>query len=345
MELEKAFRDQAKVCADLGSPFTARLLDGLAGAILPGTPLADRLLSWPGDMSVSGDVLPLRLAGGLHALVRLGRDGDLSDAYADPEIDGARLAAVALGAMKRNEAFLLDWIESPPQTNEVRRSIVVIAAARMLTARHGLPLILSELGASAGLILIWDRYVLEIGDQRFGPTDPILTLRPNWVGPLPDSCQPVVVERAGVDLNPLDPVTDKQRLLSYIWADQIDRRERTEAALEEAVRLRPRVDRADAVDWLATRLAMQRMGHMHLVYHTIVWQYFPAEKQAAGRALLAAAGARATQDAPLAHLEMEADGQGPGAGLYVTLWPGGVRQALGRADFHGRWIDWRPPAP
>lgn len=56
-------------------------------------------------------------------------------------------------------------------------------------------------------------------------------------------------------------------------------------------------------------------------------------------ALLAAAGAKARADCPLAHLAMEADG-GKGAGLRLTLWPGGETYLLARVDFHGRWVEW-----
>lgn len=144
----------------------------------------------------------MRLAGGLHALVRLGRDPDLSAAYADPAgIDDAALRAAALAAMARHQGFLLDWIESPPQTNEVRRSAVLIAAAHWLTARFGLPMMLSELGASAGLNLLWDRYALHIGADTFGPSVSTLRLSPEWTGPLPPPARPQVASRAGVDLN------------------------------------------------------------------------------------------------------------------------------------------------
>jgi hypothetical protein len=344
VSLAAAFRDQARACAGLGSPFTARLLDGLADAILPGTLLADRLLGWPGDLSGNGASLPLRLAGGLHALVRLGRDADLSAAYADPAgIDDGALRATALAAMARHQGFLLGWIESPPQTNEVRRSAVLIAAAHWLTARFGLPMMLSELGASAGLNLLWDRYALRIGADAFGPTDPTLTLSPEWTGPRPPPARPQVASRAGVDLNPLDPVADRLRLLSYIWADQTDRIARTEAALDAAARERPHVERADAIDWLAGRVATPQPGRLHLIFHTIAWQYFPAATQVRGQALLADAGRRATPEAPLARLAMEADGQAPGAGLTLQLWPEGEVIALGRADFHGRWVHWATP--
>ena len=100
------------------------------------------------------------------------------------------------------------------------------------------------------------------------------------------------------------------------------------------------------MDWLAQRLAQPQPGALHLVFHTVAWQYFPAATQARGAALLAAAGACATADAPLARLAMEGDSTGlPGAALTLDLWPGGQRIALGRVDFHGRWVDWQAPAP
>jgi hypothetical protein len=78
-----------------------------------------------------------------------------------------------------------------------------------------------------------------------------------------------------------------------------------------------------------------------MVFHTVAWQYFPAETQARCRAALAAAGARATPDAPLARIGMEADAAPGSAALTVTLWPGGETRELARVDFHGRAVDWR----
>src|SRR5690606_38803023 len=100
-----------------------------------------------------------------------------------------------------------------------------------------------------------------------------------------------------------------------------------------------RPDHGEAIDWLAGRLA-QRPGQVHLVYTTIAWQYFPAAMQRRGAALIAAAGARATPDAPLAWFGMEAAGRDPGAGVWLRLGPGDQVLEAGRADFHGRWIDW-----
>jgi len=78
-----------------------------------------------------------------------------------------------------------------------------------------------------------------------------------------------------------------------------------------------------------------------MIYTTIAWQYFPAAKQAEGLAKIEAAGATATTDTPLAFVQMENDGVGPGALLTLRLWPGDLNLTLGRVDFHGRWVDWQ----
>lgn len=335
--IRQAFRDQALACGALGSPLMGRLMAGLADRLAPGDPVSDRVLGWPGDPSSRADSVPLRLAGGLHALVLTGQDPTLAAAYADPDQDPTQ---AALDAIQRHPAHLLDWLKSPPQTNEVRRSAVLIAAAHWLTARYGLPLVLSELGASAGLNLQWDHYGLSVGERRFGPTTPALTLAPDWTGPLPPVATPMILDRRGVDLNPLDPVTDRLKLLAYIWPDQPDRIARTRAAQDLAAHLRPQVDRGDAADWLKTRLQTRHDGALNLIFHTVAWQYFPPATQTRALAAMTAAG----DSAPVARLSMEADNQTPGAALTLALWPGGETILLGRADFHGRWVSWTAPA-
>jgi hypothetical protein len=100
------------------------------------------------------------------------------------------------------------------------------------------------------------------------------------------------------------------------------------------------VDRGDAIEWLAQRLAAPQPGGLHLIYHTIAWQYFPLDRQSRGRQIIEAAGYTASDKAPLAWLGMEADGRAEGAALNLRLWPGDIHLPLGRADFHGQWVDW-----
>jgi hypothetical protein len=334
-----SFRKQADACEAMGSPLTARVLRLLAKDMGQGA-VAGRVLGWTGDPGSKGDALALRLAGGLHSLILSGADRALASAYADKEISDPALHASLLSALQTHAAHLLQWLESPPQTNEVRRSAVLIATGHWLAKAYGLPLVLSELGASAGLNLLWDRYVLVAGGNRYGPTDAPVTLQPDWQGGPPELCPPQVAERAGVDLNPLDPVRDRLRLMSYIWADQPDRLARTSAAATLAGDHPGLVTPGDAVDWLEGRLAVPRPGLLHLIYHTVAWQYFPSAVQAKGEALLSAAGAKATADAPLARLSMEADSAADGAAVTLTVWPGGTPRLIARTDFHGRWVRW-----
>lgn len=330
--LRDAFQYQAKSCDALGSPFMSQLCRLLGDRLEPGTPLRDRLFEWDGDLGPAGDSVPLRVCGALHAL-RLGGDATLGAAYPPNAASDDVLWDAVAGSMDQHASAIARFIDSPPQTNEVRRAAALIAAAHVITRYVPLPLRLSEVGASAGLNLNFDQFALEADGTRFGPDDSALTLTPKWTGNLPPNATPRVVERRGVDLN---PVTDAQRLRAYLWPDQPHRQALTDAAL--ALPAAP-VDRGDAIDWLATRLP-HVAGQTHMIYSTVAWQYFPAQKQADGFAMIQAAGATATQNTPLAFVQMENDRTGDGAALTLRLWPNDLHLTLGRVDFHGRWIRW-----
>lgn len=343
MNLRDAFRQQATSCTALGSPFMGRLLDLLADHWPEDSALAQQFGAYQGDLGPAGHSLPLRLAGGLHALVLRRRDARLAAVYPPNTATTPDLRDAVLAALDTHSAFLIDWTSSPPQTNEVRRAAALIAGAHVAAAHFDLPMILSELGASGGLNLMWDHYALEIAGTRFGPQMPVLTLTPEWTGPLPPPYQPRIAKRAGVDLNPLDPQRGDHllRLTAYLWPDQPERLSLTRAA---ASVMNAPIDKGDAIDWLSERLARAPQGHLHLVQHSVAWQYFPAATRARGTAMIEAAGARAKRDRPLGWLSMESDGDTggrKGAALTLRLWPGNLTLPLGRADFHGRWIDWQ----
>ncbi|THV21569.1 DUF2332 family protein [Peteryoungia ipomoeae] len=340
-EIRQSFLRQAKACTDLGSPFTARLCTLAASRLTEDGPVGRMILNWPGNPDGTGDALALRFAGTLHALVRSERDTALAAVYPPHAVDDDTLWAAIDAALRRDEAFMLDRMKSAPQTNEVRRSSALLPGFLTIAARTGKPLILSEVGASAGLNLQWDRYRYRLADATWGQASTV-ELTPQWQGALPPEAEIKIAERAGCDLNPLDPSSDddRLRLYSYIWADQQDRLDRTAAALAMAAESGLKVEKADAIDWLRKRLATPRPGMTHVIYHTIAWQYLPASLKAEGEALIADAGAKATNEAPLARLQLEADGKPDGAAILLTLWPSGETREVGRADFHGRWVKW-----
>jgi len=343
VNVKAAFELQAQACEALGSPFTALVLTLLPGLLRPGNPVADRILAWPGDLTHRGDSVPLRLAGGLHALARTGEMPELSALYPPGSLPSSEALKHGMAtALDRHSAPLLAALDHPPQTNEVARSAVLIAAGNTLAGRFGLPFRLLELGASAGLNLYWDRYALDLGTRLIGPADSSVVLRPDWTGKHPQNATVSIASREGVDLNPLDPNNrvDQERLLSYIWPDQSDRLNRMKNAFVVAASDPVRVDRADAIDWLAKKLDRPVPDQLTWIFHTVAWQYLPLALQNRGAEIIRAAGQRASKSAPLAWFSMEGDGGERGAALVLRLWPGNVRMNLGRADFHGRWVEW-----
>ena len=338
-----AFRRQAADCRELGSPLTALVCELCAERLDAASPAGAAVLGWPGDPQE--DALALRLAGALHALALMGRSAGLAAVYPpSPRPSPDRLWRAIAPVLAAEETFIREWLSSPPQTNEVARSGILLGGFLTVAAETGLPLVLSEIGASAGLNLHWDRYGYRIGGRTWGAADAPVRLAPEWRGRLPDLAAPVrVAARAGCDRNPLDPGREahRLRLLAYVWPDQAERIARIRAALALAAQTDVRVAAADAADWLERRLAAAPDRAAHVVYHTIVRQYLaPGTRDRIGGAI-EAVGARADAARPLAWLRFEPDGASPGAALALTLWPGGEARLLARGDFHGRWVDWR----
>lgn len=338
-----AFLQQAEASDGLGSPFTAGLCRALADQLNNTSRFGRRILDWPGDPMT--DALALRACGALHALSRSGWEPELTAIYPPEPFDAARLSHRLSGVLSRHDNFLAAFLDSPPQTNEVARSGVVLGAALHVAAMTRLPIELFEIGASAGLNLRFDRYHYQLGNGRFwGAADSPVRIACEWRGALPPTSANVnVVARAACDRSPLDPgdEADVNRLLAYIWPDQVHRLARTEAALEMAAADGLKVAEADAADWVEHGLSRPpRQGAVRMLYHTIAWQYFPPQVKARIEAALTRAGEAATDDTPLAHFSFEADGTKGSGALRLRLWPGPKTIPLGRADFHGRWVEW-----
>ena len=82
-------------------------------------------------------------------------------------------------------------------------------------------------------------------------------------------------------------------------------------------------------------------GITRVVMHSVVWQYIPAGERQAIAAAIAAAGARATLDAPLAWVMLEANRDTHRHELTVRWWPGGADPVkLATAHPHGSWVEW-----
>ena len=340
-EVRQAFADQAEACAKLGSQFTG-LLCGVLGRVLDKTTeLGRRALGWSGPPDIWHDNVPLRVTGALHALVRSGQAGALARLYPPAQLpDEQTLANAVARVLVEKDAALVPWLDRTPQTNEVGRSAVLMSGLLEIAARFELPMHLYELGASAGLNLLLDRFGYDLGGLRCGEADSAVQLRPQWKGGPPPDAKVRIRDRGGVDRNPLDAIRDGDALLAYVWPDQPERLARLEAALAIAGCDPPDVERADAADWLERRLAIEpQPGVTRWVLHSIAFQYFAPETQARVRAHIEKVGERASETAPLAWLRFEMLGNDRKPSVRLRTWPGEER-LLAWAHPHGSAVEW-----
>ncbi|OYU71094.1 MAG: hypothetical protein CFE28_14505 [Alphaproteobacteria bacterium PA2] len=346
-ELASAFRMQALGCANFGSPFHEALLNRAAEDIEAGGPTLALMAPWANATrkEVFADASHLRLLGGLHNLVLSGDDAAMVAAYPREgrPTDMEAVWAAVRAAMVTHADRLAAFITHEPQTNEVRRSAVLLPGFLQIAKETGLPLATFEIAASAGLNLNWDRYAYRLGDKSWGdPASPV-SMESVWEGPAPAlDAQIRVVSRAACDRRPSDLTDTDQslRLLSYIWPDQFERMARIRAAMDLAVSLGVKVEETDAVDWTA-RMAAPRPGVATVAYHSVFWQYMPANSQAALAKVLETHGQAATAEAPFAWLRMEpaADNMAR-MELRLHLWPGGEERVLAEVHPHGAWVKW-----
>lgn len=166
------------------------------------------------------------------------------------------------------------------QTNEPGRCATLLPAL----ARLRQPLALLEVGASAGLCLLPDRYAYDYGRARVEANwvgahpPPTFPCRANDATPIPGRA-PHVVWSSGLDLNPLD-ITDPEQaawLETLVWPGQDARAERLRAAMRVAAEIPPVVVKGDLVDDLAMLAAMAPRAVPLVVFHSAVLAYVTPE--------------------------------------------------------------------
>jgi hypothetical protein len=345
--LIEAIERQAESCAHIGSPLYAALLTGLAGDYLSGGFTAE-LLDGVSDQPMH-DAVPLRYLATAHRLALAGLAPELAALYPScgGTWNGADVTDVFLSAVATHRGEFVRGVLRGVQTNEVGRAAVLAAGFSTIADRSGLPLRTFELGGSAGLLSHWDRFWYSTGESSTG--DPASSLRfgSDWFDRPPPHLHAriEVVDRASVDVSPIDVMTDDGRLsmLSFVWPDQLERFHRLDRAIEIAQANPLEVEAADAGEWLTSRLAAAApTGVATVVFHSIVWQYLPSSTKEAVRAALAEAGSRSTESTPLHWLRMEPATR-EHADLRLTSWQASsVPQdvLLAHVGYHGAGVRW-----
>ena len=162
------------------------------------------------------------------------------------------------------------------QTNEPARCATLLP----LLARLPQPLALIEVGASAGLCLLLDRYGYDYGHKSVRPVAPaadfpVFRCSANHATPVPDD-MPEVIWRAGLDLNPLDVSDPSQAawLESLVWPEQALRHCGLRKAMKVASEVRPLVLRGNLLGTdLASLCGEAPKNATLVVFHTAVLAY------------------------------------------------------------------------
>lgn len=326
----------ARECALLGSPFYERLSTIVAN----NAELLDRAAHAPREPIPNvyfGAVHYLLLKGSTHELREYfpstaeqpRQDAELSDTFSD---FCARFSEKLTAIVKTRLV----------QTNEVNRSAILVPAISLvyeLGTRR--PLALIEVGTSAGLNLLWDRYRIGYSDGTvLGDRESAVRIAcENRGSPLSAGTgpQPNVADRIGIDLNPIELRDSDERLWlrALVWPDHRQRAARLEAAIALALRCECKFVRGDALSVLPNVLANVPPQWTPCVYHSSVLYQFTSEERERFTTLLA----DASKEQPIWQVSAENE---EGLRLFAYR-AGGIadEQFLGAFDAHGRWLCWR----
>ena len=258
----------------------ADLLDRLADDIEAGGPTAEILRGHEDDPGPSA--LALRLLGSVHRLVLERRTGALAAFY--PSVGGTwepnEGTAAFLALLDSEPDTVREWLDRPPQTNEVGRAAALVGGLLHLPTWAGESVRVFEIGSSGGLNLLADRFeYVDDSGQRFGRRRSPVRLEPAWsAAPLSRRSGLRFDRSIGCDTWPADVSTTEGRLTltAYVWPDQAQRLERLRGALAIAQEHPPVVRRLGAADFVE-RIALSDAATT-VLWHSVMWQYLDGRR-------------------------------------------------------------------
>jgi hypothetical protein len=341
-QIVSGIKFQAEHCRRNDAPVTARIIESQIALMYGDTMCGRRISDWPG--LPLEDAMPLRLAGGVHHLLLSGDDHRLVPVYRGEVTDQSEVDAIVAAVTADHDARLLPWFDGPPQTNEAGRSASFMAGLLWLADKVGSRFELNELGASAGINTMMERYHYDLAGVTAGPKNSPMLIRPEWRGGPPPKAQIEIVSIQGCDQAPVNLSNPGAalRVKSYVWPENSGRLERMDAAIALAAEKRPDVVQADALDWAVKRLAApQEAGIVRVINHSIVWQYIPEGRREQITEAIEAKGLEASTKRPLAWMMLETNRETFKHELRIKYWPGPDEwHLLAEAQAHGSWVRW-----
>lgn len=300
---------------------------------------------------------PTLLLAAIHDLLLAGAEHGLAahvPTVADRRSAHGSAGELALDFCAAHAQQLTDILaKHSTQTNEVNR-VAALMPALAHAVPAGAPLRLVELGASAGLNLLADRYAVRYahgGGGRFStpeyrnPHHPPVVCRCEVRSELtPPTSRATIASRIGVDRHPIDLRNPREArwLLACTWPDEADRVARLRAAIALARRDPPTVVRGDALA-LVGELVGPEAGEHPVIWHSWVLAYATPSEQHALAGAIDELGAR--RDLTWIYLEQPSETPGlptpshahhdpADSALVAVSYRRGTRTAQRLADVH-----------
>lgn len=290
---------------------------------------------------------PNMLFAAVHWLLLEGADHDLAAFF--PSVRG--------GSVDREDPYpyfcsfcvehrreIIDLMSSRRvQTNEVRRAACLLPAFGTVVRRtEDTPLSLVEIGASAGLNLLLDRYRYDYGGGlQFGDTQSRVRLSCALKGsrdlPLQDPF-PSIAMRVGLDLDPvdvLDPVATSW-LRALVWLEQLERAENLRLAIELAKEEPPTLIAGDVLCILPGVLAEVPRELALCIFHTYIYQQFPES----ARLQLETMVEEHARERDIFFISIEWRARFPTVEIIVYRKGSRTHTLLGYCDSHATWLEW-----
>ena len=316
-----AFAKQICWCESLGSPFTARLLTVLVDDIAAGGATAESARRWAGDPVA--DALPLRMAAALHALALTEAAPRLVACYPPHAVTMEQLRSIVTSVVEEHRTTIRTFLSSAPQTNEVGRSGVLAGGFLQSPRKLACRFVFSnrrQRGAEHHLGPLPLSVRRRVGRPSVGGAD-----RAGLGSTAPAGLRPCAGDRTSC-LRHLANRSRRRRSAPPPESLCLARSAGTVVPTERAIGLArahgPRAERADAAEWVRGKIRQPTKASATVLYHSIMWQYLPAEFKADIRASLGRACDWATSAAPLAWLRFEPLRPDSPPELRLTSWPG-----------------------
>ena len=267
------------------------------------------------------------------------------------------MGRLRLGARDASRCSLPQFVRDAGRADE-RDAALRRARARRSSrspARTGLPLELIELGPSAGLNLVFDRYSRTATPRARSATPTRgssfdATERGRGPARTCSRRRSRSGAGAGIDLAPIDVTTEDgvTLLRSFLWPGLAERATRLDAAIETFRHAPhpPELIRGDYVDLLPGLLAERPDDALTVVFQTASTGYLPEERY--DHAPCRARRCRSRRSAACLGVVTAPPGERDGRrarrlGARAACLARTGRRLVALVDFHGNWLDWLDP--